>query len=146
MNHLKYILTLAFLAVGLNLFAQTDTVQYGKLEVKVIDAKTKKPIEFAMVKLEAKDFIRAKFSDADGEIVLDSLRTKTYLLTVTITGYRKKIYEKVVIDKLTDTFLTIELNEIHNLVYITLCGPQLIKKDGPTQQNFNNKQIMRMPY
>lgn len=142
----KYILTLTVLLVGLNLFAQTDTVQYGKLEVKVIDEKTKKPIEFALVRVEAKDFIGTKFSNADGEIVLDSLKTKTYFLTITITGYHKKIYEKVVIDKLTDTFLIIELNEIHNLVCITLCGPQLIKRDGPTQQNLNNKQIMRMPY
>lgn len=142
----KYILLFSFLLFGLNLFAQTDTLKYGKLEVKVIDAKTKKPIEYALVKLEAIGLIKAKYSDIDGEIVFDSLKCKTYKISIIYTGYNKQIYEDFKKDSLCLTFKKIELQENKNFVFITRCGPPIIKKDEPTQQNFNNRQIMRMPY
>lgn len=142
----KYILLFSFLLFGLNLFAQTDTSKYGKLEIKVIDAKTKKPIEYAIVKLEAKGLIKAKYSDNDGEIVFDSLKSKTYNLTVIFTGYHKQIYENVIIDSTLKTLKKIELQENKNCVFIITCGPTIIKKDGPTHDNYNKGQIMRMPY
>jgi len=142
----KYILLFLFLLFGLNLFAQTDTIKYGKLEIKVIDAKTKKPIEYAIVKLEAKGLIKAKYSDNDGEIVFNSLKSKRYNLTVIFTGYHKKIYEDFKIDSLCIAFKKIELQENKNCVFIITCGPTIIKKDGPTHDNYNKGQIMRMPY
>lgn len=142
----KYILLFSFLLFGVNLFAQTDTSKYGKLEIKVIDAKTKKPIEYAIVKLEAKGLIKAKYSDNDGEIVFDSLKSITYNLTVIFTGYHKQIYENVIIDSTLKTLKKIELQENKNCVFIITCGPTIIKKDGPTHDNYNKGQIMRMPY
>ena len=82
MNHLKYILTLAILVIGLNLFAQTDTVQYGKLEVKVIDEMTKKPLANAVVKLEGKKYLKTKNSDSIGLAIYDSLLTDIYNITI----------------------------------------------------------------
>ena len=146
MNLLKYIFTFTILVIGLNLFAQSDSIKYGKLEVKVIDAKTKKPIEYALVKLEAIGLIKAKYSDIDGEIIFDSLKSKTYKISIIYTGYNKQIYEDFKVDSLCLTFKKIELKENKNFVFITRCGPPIIKKDEPTQQNFNNRQIMRMPY
>ena len=142
----KYILLLSFVLFGLNLFAQTDTLKYGKLEVKVIDAKTKKPIEYALVKLEAIGLIKAKYSDNDGEIVFDSLKSKTYKISVNYTGYNKQIYEDFKIDSLCITFKKIELQENKNFVHFYKRKPQIIKRDEPTHNNYNKEQIMRMPY
>jgi hypothetical protein len=142
----KYILLLSFVLFGVNLFAQSDSIKYGKLEVKVIDAKTKKPIEYALVKLEAIGLIKAKYSDNDGEIIFDSLKSKTYKISIIYTGYNKQIYEDFKIDSLCITFKKIELQENKNFVFITRCGPPIIKKDEPTHNNYNKEQIMRMPY
>jgi len=142
----KYILLFSFLLFGLNLFAQTDSIKYSKLKLTIIDSISKKPIEFALVKLETKGLIKAKYSDNDGEIVFDSLKSKTYKISIIYTGYNKQIYEDFKIDSLCLTFKKIELQENKIFFFITRCGPPIIKKDEPTQQNFNNRQIMRMPY
>jgi hypothetical protein len=129
----KYILTLTVLLVGLNLFAQTDTVQYGKLEVKVIDAKTKKPIEFALVTIKQEKDTFFNYSDSNGLVTFDNLVRNTYNIEI-------KVMPNVTVFKI------ITLN------YYTICGPiffknpPLIKPDGPTQQNLNKNQIMRMPF
>lgn len=125
---------------------EKEIENFSHLRLLIIDSITKKPIEFATVKLEAKDFIRTKLSDSDGEIVFDSLSTKTYRLSVMFVGYYKKNYEKVFIDNLTDTFIKIELKERIKLVNIIKGRPKLIKPDEPTQQNFKSYQIMHMPF
>lgn len=61
MAFLKHILLFSFLLIGLNLFAQKDSIKYGKVEVKVIDEKTKKPIEYAVVTLEKTGFKKSKY-------------------------------------------------------------------------------------
>lgn len=70
MAFLKHILLVSFLLIGLNSFAQTDSINYGTLEVKVIDAKTKKPIEFTLVTIEKDSFKKRKYSNKNGEVFL----------------------------------------------------------------------------
>jgi hypothetical protein len=146
MNHLKYILTLAILVIGLNLFAQTDTVQYGKLEVKVIDEMTKKPLANAVVKLEGKKYLKTKNSDSIGLAIYDSLLTDIYNITITYPGYQKTKLEEVLIKSNIITIRTISVLHKSIILSDTPRPKILIKKDEPTQQNLNNKQIMRMPY
>lgn len=147
MNLLKHILTLAILAIGLNLFAQTDTVQYGKLEVKVIDAKTKKPIEYAVVTIENDSFKKSHFTDSNGLFMLDKVTFGIYNIYSSFTGYSKMKLQNVCINKDSITYLKFEMiySEIKMGCYFGPTKP-LIKPNEPTQQNFNNKQIMRMPY
>lgn len=146
-NHLKYIFLFLFVLFGLNLFAQTDTVQYGKLEVKVIDAMTKKPIEDARVKITAKDFNKIAFSDSVGKLVFDSLQFKPYQLDISYFGYYKRNINCFPINSIIPDTLVIKLIVNPDIKIIeSRCPPPLIKKDEPTHQNFNNKQIMRMPY
>lgn len=145
-KYFKNILLFSFLLFGLNSFAQTDTIKYSKLKLTIIDSITKKPIEFAIVKLETKDFIKMKYSDIDGEIIFDSLKSKTYKISVIYTGYNKQIYEDFKIDSLCIAFKKIELQQNKNFVHFYIRKPQIIKRDEPTQQYYNNKQIMRMPY
>lgn len=146
MNHLKQILTLSILVIGLNLFAQTDTVQYGKLEVKVIDGMTKKTLANAVVKLEGKKYLKTKNSDSIGLAVYDSLLTDIYNIIITYPGYQKTKLEEVLIKSNIITYRIISIFNT-NTTFCDIPQPKtLIKKDGPTQQNINNKQIMRMPY
>jgi hypothetical protein len=145
-NHLKYILTFTILVIGLNLFAQTATVQYGKLEVKVIDGMTKKTLANAVVKLEGTKYLKTKNSDSTGLAVYDSLLTDIYNITITHPGYQKTKLEEVLIKSNIITIRTISV--LHKSIILS-DTPQpkiLIKKDEPTQQYLNNKQIMRMPY
>ncbi|MFA9214505.1 MAG: carboxypeptidase-like regulatory domain-containing protein [Candidatus Methylacidiphilales bacterium] len=254
-KHLKSILTLTILVIGLTLFAQTDTVQYGKLEVKVIDGMTKKPLEFAgvsvsingkkafkytdidgecifdkiqygkhlisislsgykkidnfeidiqknitnfsktlqslnvsnvfivhgktincfkpekenvtltslsllivdyvtkkpieyaLVTLKGNEFKKSKYSNKYGQAIFDSLLTGTYNVTANCSGHAKTILEGMILKSDTIIKRTITLD---SKIYFPLINhsskPNLIKIDGPTQQNLNNKQIMRMPY
>ena len=142
----KYILTLTILVIGLNLFGQTDTVQYGKLEVKVIDGMTKKTLANAVVTLEGKKYIKTKNSDSTGLAVYDSLLTDIYNIIITYPGYQKTKLEEVLIKS---NIITIRTISILNKSIILSDTPQpkpLIKRDGPTQQYLNNKQIMCMPF
>jgi hypothetical protein len=147
MRLVTYILTLAILAIGLNLFAQTDTVQYGKLEVKVIDAKTKKPIEYAVVTIENDSFKKSHFTDSNGLFMLDKVTFGIYNIYSSFTGYSKMKLQNVCINKDSITYLKFEMiySEIKMGCYFGPTKP-LIKPNEPTQQNFNNKQIMRMPF
>jgi hypothetical protein len=146
----KYILTLAFLAVGLNLIAQTDIIQYGKLEVKAIDAKTKKPIEYAVVTIENDSFKKSRCTDSNGMFVLDNVTFGIYNIYSSFTGYPKMKLQSVSINKDSITYLKFEMiySGKNSCMHCDLKLPLkvFIKPDEPTQQNLNNKQIMRMPY
>lgn len=148
MIHLKHILLVSFLLIGLNSFAQTDSINYGTLEVKVIDAKTKKPIEFTLVTIEKDSFKKRKYSNKNGEVFFDSLDFGIYNITAGLTGYKKTILENVILKSNTITKKTMVLETT-----TTICDPvinqdkkPLIKRDEPTQLNLNKQQIMRMPF
>lgn len=148
MAFFKNILLFSFLIIGLNSFAQTDSIQFGKLEVKVIDAKTRKPIEFAVVIIQSNSLKKLKYSDKNGEIIIDSLPVGTYGVTVGLTGYKKTIFENVILKANAMTKRTVALETT-----TTICDPvinhnkkPLIKRDEPTQHNLNKQQIMRMPF
>jgi len=142
----KYILLFSFLLFGLNLFAQSDSIKYGKLEVKVIDAKTKKPIEYAVVTIESNSFKKSRYTKSNGLFILDSIPLGIYNINSSFTGYSKIKFQSVDINRDSITYLKFEM--IYSEKIMGCLGPtkQIIKLDGPTQQNFNNRQIMRMPY
>lgn len=137
---------LTILVIGLNLFAQTDTIQYGKLEVKVIDAMTKKPLGNAVVKLESIKYLKTKNSDSIGLAVYDSLLTDIYNITITYPGYQKTKLEELLIKSNSITYRIISIFNTNTIFCDTPKPKPLIKKDEPTQQYLNKNQIMRMPY
>lgn len=146
MIHLKNILLVSFLLIGLNSFAQTDSIQFGKLEVKVIDAKTKKPIEFAVVKIEKDSFKKSKYADKNGIVYLDSLPVGTYNISTNLTGYMKVILEKIILNTnlITKRTIALDIKTLYPLIQYERIP--LIKRDEPTQHNLNRQQIMRIPY
>lgn len=132
---------------GLNLFAQTDTIQYGKLEVKVIDVRTKKPIEYALITIENDSFKKSRYTDSNGLFIMENIPIGTFNIYSSLVSYNKMKLQNVCIDKDSITYLKFEMiySKIKMGCYFGPSNP-LIKKDGPTQQSFDNKQIMRMPY
>jgi len=146
MTFCKNILLLSFLLIGLNSFAQTDSVQFGKLEVKVIDAKNKKPIEYALVTIEKDSFRKSKYADDNGLAIFDNLPTETYIITTSFPGYSKTIIEDLILKAKTITKRTIVLDSKTCNPVINIDREPIIKPDEPTPKILINKQIMRMPY
>lgn len=146
----KSVCLFAMVLFGLNLFAQTDTVQYGKLEVKVIDGMTKKPIEYALVTIENDSFKKSHYTDSNGLFILDDVPFGTYNLYSSCTRYSKMKLQSIGITKNSITYLKFEMiySGKNSCMHCDLKLPLkvFIKPDGPTQQNFNNNQIMRMPF
>ncbi len=140
MINLKNILLFSFLLFGLNSFAQTDTVQYGKLEVKVIDAKTKKPLEFASISIQINDKKLNKYSDKDGICKINFIPFGKHTINISLSGYCRakqieivfskdsntifKVFELV--DSIQGTFIVTNLHcfgpSNANLVFGTLAG------------------------
>jgi hypothetical protein len=146
MNFCKNILLISFLLIELNSFAQTDSIKLGKLEVKVIDAKTKKPIEFALVTIEKDSFRKSKYADNNGKVVFDNLPTETYNITTSFPGYSKTIIEDLILKDNKKTKKTIVLDSKTCNPVINIEREPNFKPDEPTPKILINKQIMRMPY
>jgi hypothetical protein len=72
----------------------------GIIKGKILDVKNQ-PIEFATATLlnsKTKTFIKGEVSNEKGEFKIDKLSPGEYLLSVTMVGYVKNEFEKVVID------------------------------------------------
>lgn len=145
----RNILFFVLMLSSLLLKAQNDTLTYTQLKYLVLDEKTKKPIEFATIIIERDSFKKQKYSDQDGESLFDSIQPGAYNISISFPGYVKQTYQNV---KISETNL-ITFNEIFlisKVIFIDYCRlkikPKLVPIDEPTHDNFNSKQIMRMPY
>jgi hypothetical protein len=144
------ILLVSFLLIGLNSFAQTDSIKFGKLEVNIVDEKTKKPIEYAVVTIQSNTFKKSKYSDKNSNAIFDSLLIGNYSINASVTGYLKIKTENSFILKDSTTYQKFEIINTgkSTCIHCDLKLPQkeFIKPDEPTHQNLNRQQIMRMPY
>lgn len=147
MIHLKNILLISFLIIGLNSFAQIDSIQFGKLAGKVIDAKTKKPIEYAVITIEKDSFKKSKYSDKEGDFVFSNISVGNYSIYVSYTGYSKMKTENLYVLKDSTSYNVFVMSDPIKFIGCNFGNNhKLIEKDEPTQQNLNKQQIMRMPY
>lgn len=147
MMHLKNILLVSFLIIGLNSFAQTDSIQFGKLAGKVIDAKTKKPIEYAVITIEKDSFKKSKYSDKQGDFIFTNIPVGNYSIYVSYTGYRKMKTENLYVLKDSTSYNVFAMSDPIKFIGCNFGNDyKLIEKDKPTQHNLNRQQIMLMPY
>ncbi|MES2380299.1 MAG: carboxypeptidase regulatory-like domain-containing protein [Bacteroidota bacterium] len=148
MNYYKYLLTTVLLFITIILHSQNDSIISIQIASKIIDAKTKKPIEFALIIIERDTFKKQKYSNQDGEFLFDSILPGVYSISVSFPGYTKQTYQCVQITKKN----IVSFNRIllsPKVIYIDfdiIGRPKLISTDNPTHDNFNSRQIMRMPY
>ncbi len=145
MNYYKYILTALLLFTTVILYAQNDSITPIQVTCKVIDAKTKKPIEYAAVKIIKDSINKAKYTDSNGICYFDSLVPGTYTLYIIFIGYNKITITNIALNKSKVFDIALDSKPSSCCLH---CNPryQLINKTEPTHDNFNSRQIMRMPY
>ncbi len=145
MSLLKIILMCLLYCSVMALSAQNDSIEPLRLTCRVVDEKTKKPVEFASVKLIGKSVEKQKYTDSTGMCYFDSLSSGTFALSSSFTGYAKVTLTNIVILKSRVCNL-----ELRNKPSFPMHGQpayyELIEKDEPTHDQFNSRQIMRMPY
>lgn len=105
---MKNLVTL-FIALTLfttNIFA----AETGELRGKIIDTKTKKPLDYATLALLKDGKIVAQIlSDDDGEYLIKSLPPGKYTLKADYIGYHKKVIEDIEIMRETVTYQNINM-------------------------------------
>ncbi len=142
-DYLQYILAFLLLILASLSQAQNDNLEPIKITGKVIDQNTKKPLKFVFVKLVSESVEQKKYTDSTGTCSFDSLPSGIYIISASYTGYNKATITDIVLIK--SKILKVILNhDLHNKG-CSFSTP-LIKKTEPTHDQFNSKQIMRMPY
>lgn len=90
-----YSFLLAFMALCVVANAQS---QLGELRGKIIDAKTKKALDYASITLELNGIVKAtKLSDDDGEYIIKPLQPGEYTIKVTYSGYQSMVITGVTV-------------------------------------------------
>jgi len=146
---MKKIYSLLFVFLGLFLVANAQS-QLGEIRGKVIDAKTKKPLDFANVTIELNGAVKAQvLTDDDGAFVVKTLQPGSYTIKVSYLGYRPVIVNKVEVSSDNITFQNVSLESNDggkelDPVVITSKKP-LIDPDGVNKTTKSAKEIMALP-
>ena len=103
---LTIILSLIFASVS---YGQSN---FGNIQGKVTDAKTKAPISYATILLQ-KDGIRkgGAYTDDNGKYSLPALDPGDYTITVTYLDYQDKKITGIEVSGNSTKFLNIEMNQ-----------------------------------
>jgi hypothetical protein len=131
-------------------YAQSN---FGKLQGKVTDAKTKIPVAYATILLE-KEGIRkgGAYTDDEGKYVINALDPGTYSVTVNYLDYQDKKVIGVEISSNSTKYLNIEMSQqsaedggIAQLgPAVVRAGRPLIEKDKNTQ-TLTSGEIAKLP-
>lgn len=139
----RYIIWILLMLCSSAIFAQNKTPNYGSLELKIIDAVTKKPIEFAIIIIQSTTYKKSQPSDKNGEVKFDSLAADKYDAMISFVGYRKLMLTDIPInaDKITSRTIALESNTATQLHALMIHDKaQVIDKDDPTQNSFRKIQ------
>lgn len=139
----RYIFWMLLMLCSSPIFAQNKTPNHGSLELKIIDAVTKKPIEFAIIIIQSTTYKKSQPSDKNGEVKFDSLAAGKYDAMISFVGYRKLMLTDVPINagKITSRTITLQSSTVTQLHALMIRDKaQLIDKDDPTQNSFRKIQ------
>jgi hypothetical protein len=146
---MKKIYSLLFAIIGLCMYANAQS-QLGEIRGKVLDAKTKKPLDFVSVTIELNGVTKAAvLTDDDGAYIVKTLQPGNYTIKVTNLGYRNSIITGVNVssDEITFTNVPMELNEggqqLGDVVIVR--KKPLIDPDGVNKNTKTSKEIMALP-
>lgn len=140
---MKRIYLLLAALIGLSALATAQS-NLGVLDGKVIDANSKKPIEFALVIIEGGGGIKkSKYSDKEGDFTFSAIPAGQYNITVSIIGYQKTTIQDVPVkgdNKITSRTITLEQSGKNVLGAAVVRGDKavLIDPDDPNQNNFKD--------
>ncbi len=101
-KHLKYILTLTILLVGLNLFAQTKKAKYGKAKYpttivgKILDSITLKPVPYCIVTIEKKiDIKKSKYTSENGTYEFQGINKGNYNIYLSYLNHKNLLFDSI---------------------------------------------------
>jgi hypothetical protein len=143
MTTFKHIISILLLMPPILSQAQNDSLEPIKVRCKVVDQNTKKPLEYVLVELVSKTVVQKKYTDSSGTCYFDSLSSEIYFISAKLTGYTKTSITDILLIK--SKILRVILN---NDLHTKGCSFSIsvINKTEPTHDQFNSRQIMRMPY
>jgi len=129
-------------------YAQSN---FGKLQGKVSDAKTKAPIAYATLMIQ-KDGIRkgGAYTDENGKYVINALDPGTYSVTVTYVDYSEKKVTGVEVSANSTKYLNIEISQKSSEnseqlgPVVVRAGKPLIEKDK-NSKTLSSKDIAKLP-
>lgn len=142
-----YSLLLAFMGFCLIANAQS---QLGEIRGKVLDSKTKKPLDFVSVTVELNGVVKAQvLTDDDGSYVVKTLQPGTYTIKVSYIGFRNMIVTNVNVasDEITFSNVSMESNDGGKIIedVIVQAKKPLIDPDGVNKNTKTAKEIMALP-
>jgi hypothetical protein len=141
-----YSLLLAFMGFCLLANAQS---QLGEIRGKVLDSKTKKPLDFVSVTVVLNGLVKAQvLTDDDGAFIVKTLQPGSYTIQVSYIGFRNYIKTdiNVVSDEITFTNIPMESTEGGTELgaIIIKDKPPLIRPDGIGGGQKTGAQIMAL--
>lgn len=141
-----YSLILALFAFVMLANAQS---QLGEIRGKIIDSKTKKPIDYASITIELNGVVKATtLSDDDGGYIVKTLQPGEYTVKVTNIGYRNAIIKQV--DVISDqiTFVNVPMEASDGVVIddvVIVNKRPLVDPEGKGGSTKTSKEIMALP-
>lgn len=142
-----YSLLLAFLGFCLLANAQS---QLGEIRGKVIDAKTKKPLDFVSVSVFLNGQVKAQvLTDDDGSYIVKTLQPGEYEVKATFIGFRNAVVTNVEVtsDNITFQNINMESNENGQVLtdVVVVRKRPLVDPEGKGGGTVTAKEVMRLP-
>ncbi len=123
--------------------------QLGGLRGKIIDSKTKKPVDYASIQLKLNGVIKAQVkSDDDGEFVIKPLQPGDYTLEVSFIGYQSQSISGISVISDADAYQNVSLmpsagQELETVVI--KAKKVLVDREGKGGGTKTAEEIMRLP-
>jgi len=142
-----YSLLLALLSISLIANAQS---QLGEIRGKIIDGKTKKPMDFVSVSVFLNGVLKATaITDEDGSYIVKTLQPGDYDVKVSNIGYRPAVVKnvEVISDKISFQNISMESNEggkVLDEIVVERKKP-LVDPEGKGGGTVTSKEIMALP-
>jgi hypothetical protein len=141
-----YSLLLAFM--GLCLIANAQS-QLGEIRGKILNSKTKQPLDFVSVTIELNGLVKAQvLTDDDGAFIAKTLQPGAYTIKVTNLGFQNVIVTNVQVASDEITFQNVSMNpdggQALPAVEFVAKKP-LIDPDGVNKNTKTAKEIMALP-
>jgi hypothetical protein len=146
---MKKIYSLLMALLALSFVAQAQS-QLGEIRGKIIDGKSKKPLDYASVTIELGGAIRATtLTDDDGQFIVKTLQPGNYTIKVTYQGYVNAVVSgvDVISDQITFQNIPMQLKEdgqVLEEVVIKRKKP-LVDPEGKGGATITATQIMALP-
>lgn len=141
-----YSLLLAVLALCVVAHAQS---QLGEIRGKVIDSKTKKPLDFVSIQVELSGVVKAQvLTDDDGNYTIKTLQPGEYTVKASYVGYNNAVIQEVTVVSDNIAFVNVSMESSDGVtikeVVIKRSRP-LVDPEGKGGSVITSKEIMRLP-